>query len=132
MVTKVDHIPKVSRDDVLRIVRRDFQVRERDKVFKLLEAYGSEKGHQESHRVHLAILKLSAGKLDRVRQNVEAAKCDFRDVIGPAEYPRFMELGFVGVDKMSRAEVRALKEDDWQQYETWLQRGHVADDEKKG
>ena len=56
--------------------------------------------------MRLAILKLSRGDIGQVRRYVRVAKVDFRDVIAPAEYPRFWEVGFVGVERMSPAEVR--------------------------
>ena len=71
-------------------------------------------------RVHLAILKLSNGDIRRLREHIETAKSDFRDVISPPEYPEFDAIGFVGVARLSQEEREALKLRDWQQYERWL------------
>ncbi len=39
------------------------------------------------HRVHRAIIYLSTNSLDNVKRWVELALGDYRDVVGPAEYP---------------------------------------------
>jgi hypothetical protein len=114
-------VPRVSREDVLRIVRREFPPDERRAALELLDEYGSDYGCRE--RVQLAILKLSRGDIEQVRRYVRVAQVDFRDVIAPAEYPRFWEVGFVGVEEMSAAEVRRLKRDDSRQYQAWLAGG---------
>jgi hypothetical protein len=87
-----DYVPQVSRDDVLRVVRRDVAAEDSDAVLAALDQYGMESWHSERHRVHLAILKLSCGNIGQIRHYVEVACRDFRDVIVPAEYPRFSEV----------------------------------------
>jgi phytoene dehydrogenase-like protein len=116
-------VPLVTGDDVLRVVRRDFPPAKRGTVLKLLDEYGSGSGYRERDRVQLAILKLSRGDIDQLRRYVRVARVDYRDVIAPAEYPRFWEIGFEGVERMSPAEVRRLKRDDWRQYQAWLSGG---------
>ncbi len=115
-----DYIPKVSRDDVLRIVRRDYGIERMAEVIAILDLYGPESWHVERERVHLSILKLSEGSAEKLRHFVEVACNDLRDVVAPAEYPRFFDLGFVGVENLPEADVRKLKKDDWQQYRNWL------------
>jgi hypothetical protein len=83
-----------------------------------LDSYQSESSEQGAHRVQLAILKLSGGDLDQLRQYVEAAKQDFRDVLAGAEYPEEMRVGF----DISPEERRAIQERDRKQYLDWLQR----------
>jgi len=116
-----DPVPQVNRRDVLRIVRRDFPVAKQRQVLDLLDGYGKRQGDAEPHRVHLAILKLSGGSIDKLRKNVELARGDYRDVLAPAEYPKFWELGFVGVEDLTPKERRQLQEDDWRQYQAWLE-----------
>jgi hypothetical protein len=115
-----DYLPKVTRDDVLRVIRRDFRGNKPELILGILDGYGSEEWQPEKDRVQLAILKLSHGDVERIRELVDTARSDFRDVIAPAEYPGFSEVGFVGVEKMSRDEVARLKADDWRQYQEWL------------
>lgn len=119
-----DHIPKVNRDDVLRIIRREFQQHDVDRILGILDNYGSEEWQRRggTDRVLLAILKLSSGDVDRLRDLVKTACNDFRDVIAPAEYPRFWAIGLVAADKMDYEEKKRLIEDDWQQYQEWLNR----------
>jgi hypothetical protein len=118
----MDYIPKATRKDVLRIIRRDFSPSRHNAILKMLQEYGSQKWHEEVDRVHLAILKLSDKKFDKIKKYVEIAKTDYRDVIAPAEYPGFWEIGFVGVDELSRKETQDLKDADWEQYCTWCQK----------
>jgi hypothetical protein len=113
-----DRIPKVNLNDVLRIIERDFPNCDSKTIMDILREYPKE----ESYRVYSAALKLSGGNVEKLRKWIDVAKVDFRDVISPAEYPRFHELGFVGVDKLSRKEVAKLKKDDWKQYQDWLKR----------
>jgi hypothetical protein len=113
-------VPRVTREDVLRIIRRDFPARSSAKILAILDEYGVEPWRGERDRVQLAILKLSGGNVERVRHYTEIARSDYRDVIAPAEYPRFWEVGFVGIEDMSPAAIGKLKKDDWEQYRRWL------------
>lgn len=72
-------------------------------------------------RVQLAILKLSDGDLERLRYYLDAAKCDYRDVILPAENPEFLRLPMDSWLAMSDAEKDRLSNRDVQQYLDWLQ-----------
>ena len=85
----------------------------------MLSEYGPEDWHREADRVHLAILKLSAGKFERLRAQVEAAKADYRDVLGPAEYPGYTKRWF-RIDKLSEEERQKTIDADWKQYQDWL------------
>lgn len=115
-----DYVPKVSRKDVRRIVRREFPPAKAEKVLAILDQYGSESSHRERNRVQLAILKLSGGDIQKLRDEVKIANSDYRDVLAPAEYPEFFAIGFVGIDRLSRKEVNQLQKRDWEQYQQWL------------
>jgi hypothetical protein len=117
-----DYIPKVNRDDVLRIIRREFQPNNQDLVLEILGGYGSEEWQRRGgmDRVLLAILKLSRGDVNRLQELVKTACNDYRDVLAPAEYPRFWALGLVATKKMSCEEKKRLIENDWKQYQEWL------------
>ena len=86
--------PDVTGADVERVVRRDFPADRVATVLAMLEEYGVEKWQRESHRVRLAVLKLAAGSLKRLRQELECAKHDYREVLGPAEYPGYTRRMF--------------------------------------
>jgi hypothetical protein len=119
-----DYIPKVNRDDVLRMIRREFQPHDKDLVLGMLDSYGAEEWQRRSGtaRVQLAILKLSGGDVNRLRELVKKACIDFRDVVAPAEYPGFWAIGLVAAAKMNCEEKTRLIEDDWRQYQEWLNR----------
>ena len=120
-----DPVPNVDRQDVLRIVRRDFSAADQEQALAVLEKY---RGTPEPFRVHMAALKLSGGNLDKLREAIDAANVDFRDVLAPAEYPKFWELGFVGIEELTASQQRQLKEDDWRQYQTWLSQTEAQGD----
>jgi len=61
-------------------------------VLELLDSYGVEPYERERERVQVAILKLSAGSEEKVREYVAVAKRDYRDVLFWAEYPEESKL----------------------------------------
>jgi hypothetical protein len=108
-------VPQVSPEDVLRIVRRDFAPHEISEVSAMLDEVGDEP------RIQLAILKLASGNKKRVREVVEDAKLDFRDVLSGAEYPEYSTKMPV-VTMFPNAEIRKILDEDWEQYQNWLRR----------
>jgi hypothetical protein len=103
------------------VVRRDFAAGERAAALAALEAYGSDAHEPEVIRVRLAALKLSKGSLAELRRQVSWAKMDFRDVVGPAEYPKAMRISsLLELDEIER---KRIYDFDWQQYSEWLGRG---------
>jgi hypothetical protein len=80
-------IPQVTSEDVERIVLRDFGETQFSLVMWILEQYGKQPWNRPSPRVRLAILKLASGNLDRLVSYTQNAIDDYRNVIGPAEYP---------------------------------------------
>jgi len=117
----MQRIPNVSRDDVLRVIRRDFPAADADEVLALLDRYGTESRELGRARVQLAVLKLAGGSVPEVARQVEAAKRDYRDVLAEAEYPEnltaVLRPGPVGVE-----EQRSMDDRDWEQYRIWLER----------
>jgi hypothetical protein len=113
--------PQVSRLDVERIVRRDFPPHATVEVLAALDEYGTEDFQREKERVQLAVLKLAGGSREKLRYEIEGAKCDYRDVLGPAEYPGYTKKMF-RIDRLSEAEKKRLVDADWKQYQDWLTR----------
>ena len=107
--------PDVTRDDVLRVIARDFPD-DVDAVVSLFAAVTCPLIGVD--RLHLAHLKLSAGSLPTLRESLTAP--DSRDVVSSAEYPAYSKRGWSAVDKMSPDEVRSIVDNDWHQYESWL------------
>ena len=106
-------IPSVSRQDVERVLRRDFDPASFDKLLRLLDDYGPEP------RVHLAILKLAEGTEEGVIQWLEEARIDFRDVLTPAEFPEYPVLS---LSRVSESKLEGIIASDWKQYSDWLYR----------
>lgn len=111
--------PEISPADVERVVRRDFSEQEVADVLRTLEEYGTESFHREKERVQLAVLKLARGNCEKLRYEIECAKCDYRDTLGPAEYPAYTKAIF-RIDKLPQEERKRLIDSDWKQYQEWL------------
>jgi hypothetical protein len=113
--------PAVTQSDVERIVRRDFPPEQYAPVINLLDEYGNEQWQGARPRVRLAALKLADGDLKKLRNVIDSAKCDYRDVLSGAEYPGYSKKS-LGFRKASVEEQDQVIENDWKQYETWLKR----------
>jgi hypothetical protein len=110
--------PDVTAADVERIVRRDYPPSQQDNALAMLREYGDEGSQRGAARVQLAVLKLANKNLKQLRYWIEQAKLDYRDVLCPAEYPKYGRWG--GVDTASEEERRKVIDSDWAQYERWL------------
>jgi len=107
-------VPKVSRDDVLRIIARDFPAEHHAGILRDLDALKS----PEIPRVQLAVLKLVNGKLAELPRHLEMARVDYRDVLMWAEYPADAKVGWGEALEAHQDAYRADRE----QYQTWLRR----------
>ena len=114
-------VPQVTAADIERVVRRDFADTEIDDALAILAEYGPQAWHREPARVRLAALKLANGSLEGLRRAVDRAKLDYRDVLAPAEYPKYTEFGLRARRLRSRVQQQIFS-DDWQQYERWLKK----------
>src|SRR6267378_940618 len=81
-----------SRDDVVAVVQKAFPETSYSRVLELLDSYGVESYERERERVQLAILKLSEGNEEKLREFVAVAKRDYRDVLFWAENPEEARL----------------------------------------
>src|SRR5437868_6241523 len=81
-----------GRDEVIAVVRKGFPESARARVIELLDSYGVESYERERERVQLAILKLSEGNEEKLREFVAVAKRDYRDVLFWAENPEEAKL----------------------------------------
>jgi hypothetical protein len=113
-------IPKVSEADVRRIIQRDFPSGEENFIMEMLNEFGRD--NPAVNRVHLAILKLSGGDLDRLREVLEITRQDFRDVIAPAEYPSYSKLNHSRLSELTEDEKGEIIQKDWRQYQDWLRK----------
>ena len=81
-----------SRDEVVAVVQKSFPDSAHSRVIELLDGYGVESYERERERVQLAILKLSEGNEEKLREFVAVAKRDYRDVLFWAENPEEARL----------------------------------------
>jgi len=81
-----------SRDEVVAAVQKTFPETSWSRVLEFLDTYGVESYERERERVQLAILKLSEGNEEKLREFVAIAKRDYRDVLFWAENPEEAKL----------------------------------------
>ncbi len=81
-----------SREEVVAVVQKTFPESAHTRVLELLDTYGVESYERERERVQLAILKLSEGNEEKLREFVAVAKRDYRDVLFWAENPEEAKL----------------------------------------
>lgn len=74
------------RNNVIKAVEIVFPAFRREIVLDLLNIYGRENHEYEKERVQLAIIKISKGDIQKLKEYVELAKIDYRDVLMSAEY----------------------------------------------
>src|SRR5438105_5697881 len=81
-----------SCDEVVAVVQKTFPESSWTRILELLDTYGTESYERERERVQLAILKLSEGNEEKLREFVAVAKRDYRDVLFWAENPEEAKL----------------------------------------
>src|SRR5437764_5036114 len=81
-----------TRDEVVAVVQKTFPETSHSRVLELLDSYGVESYERERERVQLAILKLSNGNEEKLREFIAVAKRDYRDVLFWAENPEEAKL----------------------------------------
>ena len=113
--------PTVTSADVERIARRDYPADRVPEVLSMLNEYGTATWQRDPHRVRIAILKLAAGNTERLRYEIEGAKCDYRDILAAAEYPDYIRR-VPGPGILSAQEEQRIIDADWKQYQDWLLR----------
>jgi len=114
-------VPKVTGDDVQRIIFRDFGSPQTALALSILEDLGRQhKDRRPDPRVCLAVLKLADGDVDQLARYTKTAIEDYRDVIAAAEYPRyFREIVNANVPEPIQY---VIIDDDWAQYREWLEK----------
>jgi len=80
---------------------------------------------QKLERVRLAVVKLSGGNLAEMRNQVDVAKRDWRDVLAIAEEPEAFKIGLVALSKLDAEARAALNARDQKQYDDWLRNDSV-------
>lgn len=111
--------PKVTRNDVERVVRRDFGLDMVSEVLSILDEYGTEDYHRERDRVQLSVLKLAGGNRENLIREVALARSDYRDTLLAAEYPICAKKIF-RMDRLPDEELKKIYDADWKRYTEWL------------
>jgi len=91
-----------------------------DAVMGVLRGSSQERLTREHPRVQLAALKLAQGNFRRLRNYIDDAQRDYRDVLAAAEYPEYMKLSVSRISQLSRKERLLIINRDWEQYQRWL------------
>jgi hypothetical protein len=81
----MDPVPEVSQR-VTALIREIFPSAEVPRIRELLREFHWTLGPAFDDRIHLDILEICGGKAEKVRELVELAKVDWRDLIMAAEY----------------------------------------------
>jgi hypothetical protein len=81
-----------TREEVVAVVQETFPENAHARVLELLDTYGVESYERERERVQLAVLKLSEGNAEKLRDFVAVAKRDYRDVLFWADNPEEAKL----------------------------------------
>jgi hypothetical protein len=113
---------KSSFNEIKKIIERDFNKENLQEILLLLDRYkgDTEKG---KYRVWAAIIKLSNGNVKKMKENIEIAIVDYRDVIAYAEYPEYSEkIGF-NSKKYNSKFINEIIKRDWKQYKKWKKYG---------
>jgi hypothetical protein len=76
---------KQAREEVLALAQAIFGESRLQSVVAVLDEYGAERHEREVDRVKLAILRISAGDMDKLSYWVRIAKVDYRDVLAAEE-----------------------------------------------
>ena len=103
-----------TKDLVIAKVKKIFPNENKKQVAAILDSYGG----KEDIRVQIAILKLSNGDLEELRELVDTANKDYRDVLAWAEYPEEMKND---TWKMNVEEASEIRRKDRQQFTDWLE-----------
>ena len=112
-------VPIINSDDIERIIKRDFPQFQFSEVMNILMKYVSQ-SEEGRFRVYASILKLSGGDIRLVKEYIEKANADFRDVISLSEYPNYSRYALES--DLSEEKEEELIKDDWIQYKTWLEK----------
>jgi hypothetical protein len=118
MVWINQRVARPSRSDVLRVAARDFPGDQTFEALRVLGGFGTGEDEGVRDRVHAAVLKLARGNIGRLPELIEIAKGDPRDVIAPAEYPRYLDAR--NPSELSTPDQQAIVDADWAEYHAWL------------
>lgn len=112
-------VAKISQRDIKKIIERDYPAGNEKEIVEILSQYKSD-NEAGKYRVWAALLKISDGKLEILKEKIEIAKTDYRDILADAEYPEYSEKVGFDSEKFSKKELKNIIKSDWNQYQHWL------------
>jgi hypothetical protein len=110
-------VARVSDKTIERLLLREFGNHACEAEEKFLRVKCDTPGGR--NRISAAILKLSNGDLDKIDHYIDLCNLDFRDVVAPAEYPRYTAVAF---NEIPRWKQRQFYLADWKEYSYWLRK----------
>ena len=97
-----------------------FPTEDFEEVMEILDDYGSETWHAAKEWVQLAALKMSNGKLERLRNSMSIARSDFRDLLLVAQEPNQFRMQMASKSQPTKGEEEFAQQRDKEQFEAWL------------
>lgn len=111
---------QISRSKVLEKVIHYWPDQDPQIIMNILDEFGVESYEREGTRVQLAIVKLSEGDIEKLKEKIILAKTDYRDVLAYAEYPEEMKISYKEMRDIPAEKAKAVRERDREQYLKWL------------
>ncbi len=121
---------EINRGLVMEKVRQLFPSEDFEEALAILDDYGSEDYHLWKEEVQLAVLKMSNGKLERLRGSMKTARGDYRDVIVTAREPNQFRLQMTSKTNPTDEEYEIAERQDEEQWESWMNGNHFKICEK--
>jgi hypothetical protein len=106
----------IVNQNLQQIIHQDYPESQHVVVADILGCYGKKDYERDHDRVRLAALKIADGDVHSLKQAINSARGDYRDVIAWAEYPNEMDR-MIGRNKLTR---REATEADQKQMQEWL------------
>lgn len=78
-----DYTPTVTRENIDRFIKRDYSMYNEEDIWGILNSHG----YGRSFRIYAAALKEGRGNIDKLKEMIELANFDYRDLLMSAEYP---------------------------------------------
>src|SRR5690349_18528861 len=115
--------PRVSPADIERVVRRKYPHDQFAAVMAVLQTCCPRDTRDAADRVRVAVLRLSAGRVDALRRCVEIANHDSTGLLARVETPGHLQIEVrIRNGKVPKELQQRFIEEDRIQYESWLQK----------
>ena len=116
-----DLIPDISTKDIDYLITREFPNRNSSDIINVLNQYKSD-SNEGRNKIWCSIIKLCKGNVKKLEYYTERAVNDYRDVLLWAETPRYLKYDYSVLSKKSRKEQDLLAEEDYKNYNLWINR----------